>query len=151
MPAGNAKTGAQKWVIQLVKKSPAVVRVRSVGEKDIAEMWMKSRTWSRAMMMTIAPRRASTAWTRAEPEVSAIDEWKHCMPFPGGEKLSFEAAWFRTQAGASFSDFCKKTFFFPLCEADQGPISRGFMRGRPEGPFGGGPGRGPALCREAGE
>src|SRR5215813_11402647 len=72
MPAVKAKTGAQKWVIHLVKKSAALVRDKSVGEKDIAEMLVKSRTWSRAMMTMMAPRRASTDWMRGEPEVSSI-------------------------------------------------------------------------------
>ena len=35
-PAANMKTGAQKCVIQRVKKIAGVVRARSVGENDIA-------------------------------------------------------------------------------------------------------------------
>ena len=36
MPAVNMNTGAQKWVIQRVRKSNGVVRERSVGENTAA-------------------------------------------------------------------------------------------------------------------
>ena len=42
-PVVNMKTGAQKCVIQRVKKRAAVVRVRSSGWKDIAPEWYDSR------------------------------------------------------------------------------------------------------------
>jgi len=44
VPAVKAKTGAQKCVIQRVKKSAVVVRERSVGENDMAAALVKSRT-----------------------------------------------------------------------------------------------------------
>src|SRR5262245_3595868 len=43
-PAVKANVGAHICVIQRVKKSGTVVRVRSSGEKDIAPEWKKSRT-----------------------------------------------------------------------------------------------------------
>src|SRR5262249_13859674 len=67
IPAVKAKTGAQKCVIQRVRKRAVVVRARSVGRNDMAAALMKSRTWSMAMMMIIAPRRASTAWILPSP------------------------------------------------------------------------------------
>jgi hypothetical protein len=55
------KTGAQKWVTQRVRNRTGVVVARSVGDApDMAPRWMKSRTWSRAMMIITAPRSAST-------------------------------------------------------------------------------------------
>src|SRR5882724_5895451 len=43
IPAVKANVGAQKCVIQRVKKMAVVVRVRSVGEKDMAAELIKSR------------------------------------------------------------------------------------------------------------
>ena len=59
MPAANKNTGIQKCVIQRVKKRTGVVLLRSVGEKDSALAWKKSRTWSRAMMTITMPRSMS--------------------------------------------------------------------------------------------
>src|SRR3982074_3177382 len=58
-PAVNMKTGAQKCVTQRVMNNVGVVVARLVGDDDIAARWMKSRTWSSAMMIMIRPRTAS--------------------------------------------------------------------------------------------
>jgi hypothetical protein len=43
-PAVSAKAGAQRWVIQRVRKTTGVVSPRSVGEPVMAPAWTKSRT-----------------------------------------------------------------------------------------------------------
>ena len=57
VPARKTKTGAQKCVIQRVKKSAALVWVRSVGENLADEK--NSRTWSSAMIIITMPRKTS--------------------------------------------------------------------------------------------
>src|SRR5215471_17715622 len=64
MPAVKKKTGAQRCVIQRVKKRAAVVRARSSGWNCWAPEWKNSRVWSRAMTIMTKPRRASTDWMR---------------------------------------------------------------------------------------
>jgi len=64
MPARSRKAGAQKWVIQRVRKVAGVVAARLVGEPVMAAEWKKSRTWSSAMRIITAPRRRSIDWRR---------------------------------------------------------------------------------------
>ena len=57
-------SGAQKCVIQRVKKIAAVVRARFSGGNSNAARCTKSRVWSRAMMTITIPRTRSTEATR---------------------------------------------------------------------------------------
>src|ERR1700755_796646 len=65
VPARKTKVGAQKCVIQRVKKRPVQVCVGSSGSNAFAYAWKKSRTWSSAMMTITMPRTASTELSRA--------------------------------------------------------------------------------------
>ena len=58
-PDRNTKDGAQKCVIQRVKKNNGVVAARSVGLWVWDQVWRKSRLWSRAMMTMTKPRAIS--------------------------------------------------------------------------------------------
>lgn len=58
VPARNTNTGAQKCVIQRVRKSAGKVRVRFSGSKGLFEK--KSREWSSAMSSMTQPRSRST-------------------------------------------------------------------------------------------
>src|SRR5580704_807960 len=59
VPARKTKAGAQKWVIQRVKKSPGVVTARLVGALVRDQLSRKSRVWSSAMMTMTTPRAIS--------------------------------------------------------------------------------------------
>src|SRR5215208_987182 len=59
VPARNTNTGAQKWVIQRVKKSRGVVVARLVGSAYHVPAAKYIRTWSNAMMIITSPRRKS--------------------------------------------------------------------------------------------
>src|SRR5580704_11311066 len=59
VPARKTKAGAQKWVIQRVKKSPGVVTARLAGELVRDQLSRKSRVWSSAMMTMTRPRAIS--------------------------------------------------------------------------------------------
>jgi len=54
------------------KNSATVVRLKSVGAKDMAATLVKSRTWSSAIRMMMAPRRASTDWMRGCPAAASM-------------------------------------------------------------------------------
>src|SRR5580698_6063510 len=62
VPTSRKKTGAQKCVIQRVKKSGTVVVARLVG---LTGRPRKSRTWSSAIRTMTTPRRISTDSMRA--------------------------------------------------------------------------------------
>ena len=64
VPARNTNTGAQKWVIHLVKNNAGVVLAMFKGSSRNACSWKKSRTWSSAIMIITAPLRISSDWTR---------------------------------------------------------------------------------------
>src|SRR5580692_10858032 len=57
--ARKTTAGAQKWVIQRVKKRRGVVTARSVGLWVRDQVSRKSRVWSRAMMTMTRPRAIS--------------------------------------------------------------------------------------------
>ena len=59
IPARKMNTGAQKCVIQRVKKSQGVVAARSVGEEYQVPSPKYMRTWSSAMMTMTMPRSKS--------------------------------------------------------------------------------------------
>ena len=59
IPARKRKAGAQKCVIQRVKKSSGVVVAKSVGDEYQVPYAKYIRTWSRAMMTMTMPRNKS--------------------------------------------------------------------------------------------
>src|SRR5882672_7342237 len=69
VPARKKKRGAQKWVIQRVKKSAGKVCVISSGSKGMFER--KSREWSIAITTRARPRMKSTEIIR-EPGLSCV-------------------------------------------------------------------------------
>src|SRR5580658_7678665 len=62
VPTSRKKTGAQKWVIQRVRKSPALACARLVGL--ISREPRKSRVWSSAIRIITIPRSKSTDSSR---------------------------------------------------------------------------------------
>src|SRR5690349_14592057 len=68
VPVSRKKVGAQKWVIQRVKKSGIVVVAGSVGL--MPEVPKKSRVWSSAIRIMITPRTMSTDSRRARFEAT---------------------------------------------------------------------------------
>ena len=58
-PARHTNAGAQKWVIQRVRKSARPTLGSTVGS-CAAPAWKKSRTWSRAMITMTRPRTMSS-------------------------------------------------------------------------------------------
>ena len=55
VPARKTKMGAHKCVIQRVKKRMGVVVDRLVGLSAMESTWIRSRTWSSAMMIITSP------------------------------------------------------------------------------------------------
>jgi hypothetical protein len=63
VPASSTNTGAQKCVIQRVKKSAALTLGLVIGSCSVPTI-TKSRTWSMAMITMTSPRTMSIALSR---------------------------------------------------------------------------------------
>ena len=63
VPASSTNTGAQKCVIQRVKKTAAVILGLVIGSCSVPTI-VKSRTWSMAMITMTSPRTMSIALNR---------------------------------------------------------------------------------------
>ena len=63
VPASSTNTGAQKWVIQRVKKSVGLMSGFAIGSCTDPAI-VKSRTWSSAMITIASPRSMSIEVSR---------------------------------------------------------------------------------------
>src|SRR3954468_24519399 len=72
VPARKTNVGAQKCVIQRVKKSAVVVLDKSVGLKRNASALTYSRVWSSNMITITSPRRRSTELIRDRAVLSSF-------------------------------------------------------------------------------
>src|SRR5580658_8316820 len=87
VPARKTKAGAQKWVIQRVKKSRGVVTVRSVGWWVRDQLSRKSRVWSSAMMTMTRPRAISMEGMRFTGAEVTGDGGEDRRFFDGGQNF----------------------------------------------------------------